>query len=1009
METKEHSKNRQHKSKKSKKLKIFGIVLCAIVIFSLLLIIFVVPAYISSGSGRNLILAVVNKSIPGRANFSGLSVGWLKGIKVADFSFNDNTGQISVEVKQVSTEPHYGSLLGGNLSFGRTTIDQPNIKIDLKEQKQKQPAAAVPVGKTAAPAKAAGFAFATDLVVNNGNVKITDLAGKTLEVKNINTQASVRPLGGQSSLNLAMVVAQADKPSEVKVSGQVTPGKQTGWTLKGTNGEFSVDITDLKLDSLAPLLALAGLKWQAEGLMQGHIKSQVKDGQVENVDASVKAVNLKISGQALKGDSLRTGVLDAQLRLTGKNQAITIDNLKVKTDWADLAATGLIPATAISLDSLLDEKSNYVLNGDFNCDVAAIVSQMPATIGLKETAQLTSGRISGNIQTLTQGGSKQIQASAKLTDMKGTVQDKQISLSQPVAANAKFSPKQLGLNVSSSFASINCEGSLESIKYDSSVNFAQLQSEFGSFVDMGPYKIAGTQSGSGKVSVTEKTIGISGVTNLKNISLTGPNNVTASVPVADINYDMAMDRKGSGLNIESIKAVTSFGRIDIQKAVVPLGTNTQQPMNLAVNAADIDLSKLLPFAIMSGSVPKDVKLTGIVQSQIAVTSEKNTYTIKTDSTKIKGLKLTYPDKTPFEQSEVSVVLEAQINPEQKAINLKKFQLESPQIKINEVRLNQTNENGKTKLSGQAQLVYDWSALKPVISPYMPAGLTVSGKRQDMITFSSEYPSDKTDMMLSNLNAKAAVGFEQAEYMGLNIGKTNVNVDVNNGLLVVSPFTTKVNNGQMTFGAQANFKVKPALFKTTRSMQVIKDINIDDKTTRLLLMYLNPIFANAVRVSGIANLSCDKLSIPLDEKAKNSAEIVGVVSISQLRLQASDLLGQIIALIGGSASVITVHPTKFTLKDGLLKYDDMQMDIGDTPVNFKGVIGLDKSLDMTVTLPYTLSGTTARTNKQTRGTRITLPLTGTVDRPKIDTSKLLESQGPGLLEDVIQKGLDELFK
>jgi hypothetical protein len=195
------------------------------------------------------------------------------------------------------------------------------------------------------------------------------------------------------------------------------------------------------------------------------------------------------------------------------------------------------------------------------------------------------------------------------------------------------------------------------------------------------------------------------------------------------------------------------------------------------------------------------------------------------------------------------------------------------------------------------------------------------------------------------------------------------------------------------------------------MQIIKNIQIDDRLTGPLLKYLNPIFANSVNVNGLANLSCDKLSIPLDAKAKNSAEIVGEVSVSNLRLTASDLLGQILLVVGGSAAgtVITIHPTKFILRDGFLRYDDMQMDIGNNPVNFKGVIGLDKSLDMTVTLPYTTRGTTVRVDRQPIAPRITLPLKGTVDKPTIDVGKLIENQAGQQLEDQLKKGLEKLFR
>ncbi len=85
-----------------------------------------------------------------------------------------------------------------------------------------------------------------------------------------------------------------------------------------------------------------------------------------------------------------------------------------------------------------------------------------------------------------------------------------------------------------------------------------------------------------------------------------------------------------------------------------------------------------------------------------------------------------------------------------------------------------------------------------------------------------------------------------------------------------------------------------------------------------------------------------------------------------------------------------------------------MDIGDNPVNFKGAIGLDKSVNMTVTLPYTLGGRTARVGEKT-GERISLPLTGTIDKPELDTGKLLEDQLKKRLGEELQKGLEKLFE
>jgi len=127
------------------------------------------------------------------------------------------------------------------------------------------------------------------------------------------------------------------------------------------------------------------------------------------------------------------------------------------------------------------------------------------------------------------------------------------------------------------------------------------------------------------------------------------------------------------------------------------------------------------------------------------------------------------------------------------------------------------------------------------------------------------------------------------------------------------------------------------------------------------------------------------------------------------MEGSDLLGQLLLLEGGNVpgQDFTINPTRFVLQNGLLQYEDMQLDVGDNPVNFKGTTGLDKRLNMTVTLPYTMGGRTARVGEKTDD-RISLPLTGTIDNPELDTGKLLEEELKKQLEDQLRKRLDELF-
>ncbi|MHC4543827.1 MAG: hypothetical protein ACYSYL_04770 [Planctomycetota bacterium] len=183
-----------------------------------------------------------------------------------------------------------------------------------------------------------------------------------------------------------------------------------------------------------------------------------------------------------------------------------------------------------------------------------------------------------------------------------------------------------------------------------------------------------------------------------------------------------------------------------------------------------------------------------------------------------------------------------------------------------------------------------------------------------------------------------MGFTKAEYMGLNFGSTDVDFQIQNGLLKISPFSTTVNNGQFSFASEANLKDKPSLLKTTEPIQIVKDIQINNEMARKLLKYVNPVFANAVNVSGVANFNCERLAIPLNKVNKNDIEVIGTISANKVRLEGSDLLGQMLSLAGENVrgQDCTIHPTRFALQNGQLKYEDMQLDVGDNPVNFKGV-------------------------------------------------------------------------
>jgi len=1010
--------------KKGKRILLAAV---AVVVVLVLLAIFAVPAYLSSAGGHRTILAKINDATGGEAAFSGLSMSWLRGIEVDDFRFADGTGNLKVAVEQILTKPHYGSILFGGLSFGRTVIEKPRVEIQLAGGRRKTAGLAPGVlsrqvvyagggggsGSAGLPIKR------IDMVVNDGVVKVTGDEAGSVEVSQIQSEVNLRPPGETTKFEADMKVTGGGAKSSVEAKGAVRPSKKAGWSLKGTSGDFVVEVKDLELESLELLFGLAGIEIDAKGKLSSDITSKIKAGQLEDLSGTIKGENIEIGGEALKGDKLRTSVLDVDVKLASEEDTINIDKLNIRSDWANAEVSGVVPMSFESLAEFLKPESAYDLQGSLSVDLAGAFSQMPRTFGLKEGMQVTSGKLKADIVTSRRDGRKLINGSGRLEGLAGTVEGKAISLSAPVVAKVAITSDKTGVKYNSlaltaAFGQVTCTGSEEVLKYEANIDLAKLQSEVGEFVSIGPYDMAGKVVGDGSASIGVDGVAAAGSSVVRGFRLSSAEKGIAEAPEA--NIDFAFDTSGDTgtVNVDFLNVRGGFGRLNITKGTIPFGAESKADLNLPIQAMDLDLGKVRPFAVLLGGFPKEMELAGVADSKLGLSSDRGKYRVVTDSTKIKGVKVVYPGKEPFEQEDVSIIFDVELDPAVKSIDVRKLEVISDQIKIRKAKLSKTSKGSREKLEGHAELEYDWSALGAVAGPFLPQGLTLRGKRKDTIDFSSEYPLEQPEQLMANLSSKAKVGFDSAEYMGLNFGPTEVAVDVEKGLMKIAPFTSTVNKGKLSFEGEADFNQKPTVLKTPGPLHIAKDIHVDDIIAQQLLQYLNPLFAGAADVNGVADFNTERLVIPLEENRQNDIEIIGTIGIRNILMKPSQLglFGQILSLMGTrvSGQKITVRPTRFVLQNGILQYDDMQIDIGDNPVNFKGIVGLDKRIkNMTVTLPYTWEGRTARVGEESQAPRITLPVKGTIDNPEIDTAKLLEEQFkqqlqqrlPGLLEGLLK--------
>ncbi|MBA7629649.1 hypothetical protein ES703_37149 [subsurface metagenome] len=1012
-------KNQHNKNIHPKKKKIARRVLFWLLFALFVLIVFVIlflPVFVSSEKGNKMILAKINGSIDGTLDFSSLEMSWRRGIGIKELKFIDGTGRFLVNVKKIQTKPHYLSLLSAAPSFGRTLVDEPDVDINLKKAFTEKTKADVQQNaerkKVILPVKK------IDLAVNNGSLKVTDRTGEKTELDSINSKLDLKPAGKQTSFDINLTLSNQDKQSKVSAQGQLTPKRQTGWSLEGAKGSVTVEFNDLDIESLGPFFALAGVDVQAKGTTSAKLYTEIKDGRVEKFSGSIKADNFDVAGPILKGDRIQTNTLDVNVKLARQREMINIENCDIDADWLKAQVTGTVPTTFASLEEILNSDSD--LQADFDCQVGTVLSQMPATFGIKKGMQITSGSLKGNVTTSTQQGKRSIEGQANLVGLAGIVDGKNVSLSQPVAIAASVTAdgkliRLDNLDVSAAFAKLNCSGTNKELGYSASADLSKLQAELGQFFDFKGYKMAGVVTEQGKVTIDKDKIGFAGSSQLTQFGLTSKK-TTAIEPKADIVFDLEYRKNDGILAISKLNTSAALGKINITDSVIVINKESKKQSQINISAESLDLEKVLPFAVMFTSLPEKTELAGIAQSDILITRKDNDYKFETENTKIKNLIVGYPGRKDFVQEQVLLFADAKADFDKKTYDIN-VQLTGPEI-IADVNYQDSLDGNTRIVKGRADVQYDWAQVTTLASAFLPEDLRLEGKRKDSITFSSKYPADKPKLLLANLDADISSGFEELRYTGVNLGKTEPKIKIEKGLLKIEPITTIANNGKLNFAGQADTKTRPVLLTLTKPMKIIENVEINEEIAKKYLLFFNPIFADSFNVTGKTNLHCETLIVPVyagKDKDIDTADIdiAGTFSVEQLRLQTTQtgLLGQLYSLLGKQSpgQTITVRPTKFTIKNGFVHYDDMQVDIGDNPVNFRGTIGLDRTLDMQVTLPYTLEGTTVRIGEQTGAKRITLPIKGTIDRPELDVEKFLEIQLRDTIEDIIKDQLEKLLE
>jgi hypothetical protein len=239
------------------------------------------------------------------------------------------------------------------------------------------------------------------------------------------------------------------------------------------------------------------------------------------------------------------------------------------------------------------------------------------------------------------------------------------------------------------------------------------------------------------------------------------------------------------------------------------------------------------------------------------------------------------------------------------------------------------------------------------------------------------------------------------------------------------------NGKLLLAGDVHYR--PAVWVELKPGPIAKNVQLTPEITGHWLKYIAPIAADAARVDGTFSATLEQGMVSIDNP--NQSTIRGRLEVEQVRMNAGPLADQVIAgarqlqslaAIGSSSSTPRSNRTlitmpaqtiEFNVAGGVVDHRALLLEIDRAKVTTSGRVTIDGQLDLIAQIPLDASWIGSDLSVLS-GQTITIPVNGTLDRPRLDSSgiqrivadmgtRAAQEAGANFLQEQLGRGQQQL--
>jgi hypothetical protein len=453
------------------------------------------------------------------------------------------------------------------------------------------------------------------------------------------------------------------------------------------------------------------------------------------------------------------------------------------------------------------------------------------------------------------------------------------------------------------------------------------------------------------------------------------------------------------INIDS-----SAGTISIPQLTISDWSDLQKDMKTQAKA-QLDLAKLTRSYGDFIQLPEKTQIAGkgTFDLDLDFSSPKAQF-LKVDAD-LSPFQLTSETLPPISEDHVKLQANLKRSPDGKALTIENIQLNSTPLSLSAAgNLDQAGNQKKLDASGKINL--DLKMLSPYLQKIAGPQITITGKGDNPFKLKMISGRTRWTDALKQTDFSGAIRADSIDAFGLGISATEVPLRVANESAIAKLAAT-ANGGQLNLEPKIDLKKEPYMLTLPPDSTILKDVEITDAMAERLMSKIHPVFQGSVQAEGRVDLYMQHFNWALDKKDWDQTAFAGTLRLKGVRIKSTNLLSGLLALIGirGNEMDFGDLDIDFVARNGRIETSPIRLEIDGHPIELRGSVGFDKSLDYTAKLPITPKLVGNKAYQYLEGVTIDVPIRGNSKNPDIDESSMQKASA-SLAEQALQKSLEK---